>query len=203
MEQSSDFNKFLSIQLKIQKAREGFEVKMISPIVFDALIYLTYDLQQFVIKPTGAYPAFDAIVIPILTITNMTTTEPSTSQDLNPAVHLRLSLPPFALSFAFSADFRSFGQFIESLEFLRLTLAPSTLTQSQKELHELRKTNEELSNAVTSLQTTRLQQEQIIQELSKILQNLTQESLNHSEAQQTSSNIQQQNIPIPTNEESN
>ena len=66
MENSIDYNKFLSIQLKIQKARDGFEVKLLSPIEFDAILYITYDLRQFVVKPTGAYPAFDAIVIPIL-----------------------------------------------------------------------------------------------------------------------------------------
>lgn len=192
---SSDFNKFLSIQLKIQKARDGFEVKMISPIAFDALIYLTYDLEQFVIKPTGAYPAFDAIVIPILSITTMTTSDPSASLDLNPAVHLRLSLPPFAVSFAFPADCRSFGQFTESLEFLRLTLSPSTMTHSQREIYQLRKTNEELSNAVTSLQTTRLQQEQIIQELSKILNSLTQDQpQQHTNQENPKPAIHEQNV---------
>ena len=59
MENSPDFNKFLSIQLKIQKARDGFEVKLLTPIEFEAILYLTYDLRQFIVKPTGAYPAFD------------------------------------------------------------------------------------------------------------------------------------------------
>lgn len=177
MEQSPDFNKFLSIQLKIQKARDGFEVKLIAPIEFDAILYLTYDLRQFILKPSGAYPAFDAIVIPIMSITSLTTTEPSTTNDTNPSVHLRLTLPPFALSISFPSDCRSFSSFIESLEFLRMTLNPTRLTQSQREIHELRKTNEDLSSSLEALHSTKLQQDQVIQELSVLLKSFsTQES---------------------------
>jgi hypothetical protein len=135
--QSSDFNKFLAIQLKMQKARDGFQVRLISPIEFDALLYLTYDLRQYVVKPSGAYPAFDAIVIPILSITSMNTTEPGTVVESNPQVHLRLTLPPFAATIAFSSDCRSFATFVESLEFLRLTLNPAHMTPAQREIHEL------------------------------------------------------------------
>ena len=172
MEQSSDFNKFLSIQLKIQKARDGFEVKLITPIEFDAILYLTYDLRQFVVKPTGAYPAFDAIVVPILAITSMTTTEP-TVVDSNPMVHLRLTLPPFAMSIEFPTDCRSFASFIESLEFLRMTLNPSHMTQAQREIHELRKTNEDLTYTVEALRETKVQQDQVIQELSRLLKDMS------------------------------
>lgn len=171
MENSPDFNKFLSIQLKIQKARDGFEVKLLTPIEFEAILYLTYDLRQFIVKPTGAYPAFDAIVIPILSITSMTTTDPSTNS--NPTVHLRLTLPPFAVSISFSSDCRAFSNFIESLEFLRATMTPSHMTQAQREIHELRKTNEELTSTIESMHTTKLQQDQVIQELSLLLKTMT------------------------------
>lgn len=173
MEQSSEFNKFLSIQLKIQKSRDGLEVKLVSPIEFDAILYLTYDLRQFVVKPTGAYPAFDAIVVPILSITSMNTTEPATASDLNPMVHLRLTLPPFALSIAFPTDCRSFASFIESLEFLRATLSPSLMSQAQKEIHELRQSNEELNNTVEALRATKVKQDQVIQELSRLLKDMS------------------------------
>ncbi|OHS95186.1 hypothetical protein TRFO_02113 [Tritrichomonas foetus] len=173
MENSADFNKFLSIQLKIQKARDGFEVKLLTPIEFNAILYLTYDLRQFIVKPTGAYPAFDAIVIPILSITSMNTTEPATIADSNPTVHLRLTLPPFSVSISFPSDCRSFSSFIESLEFLRATMTPSHMTQAQREIHELRKTNEELTETIESLHTTKLQQDQVIQQLSCLLKSMT------------------------------
>ena len=174
MENSIDYNKFLSIQLKIQKARDGFEVKLLSPIEFDAILYITYDLRQFVVKPTGAYPAFDAIVIPILSITSMNTTELSASTDSNPIVYLRLSLPPFSVSIAFPSDCRSFSSFIESIEFLRTTMTPLHMTQAEREIHELRKTNEVLTNTIQSLHNTKLQQDQVIQELSRLLKTMTQ-----------------------------
>lgn len=174
MEQSADFNKFLSIQLKIQKARDGFAVKLIAPIEFDAILYLTYDLRQFILKPTGAYPAFDAIVVPLLAITSMNTTEPTTMDpESNPMVHLRLTLPPFAVSIAFPTDCRSFASFLESLEFLRSCLNPSHMTQAQREIHELRKTNEELSTVIDTMRTTKLQQDQVIQELSRVLKEMS------------------------------
>jgi hypothetical protein len=169
---SSDFNKFLAIQLKIQKVRDGFEVTLINPIEFDALLYLAYDLRQFVIKPTGAYPAFDAIVVPILAITSMTTTEPSTTADMNPQIHLRLTLPPFALSIAFPSDCRSFSSFLESMEFLRMTINPTQMSHAQREIYELRKANDDLHSAVDSLKSMKTQQDQLIQELSKLLAGL-------------------------------
>ena len=173
MEVSSDYNKFLSTQLKIQKARDGFEVTLLSPIEFSAILYLTYDLQQFIIKPTGAYPAFDAIVIPILSITTMTTPEPTTTNS-NPIVNLRLTLPPFAVSISFPSDCRSFSSFVESIEFLRMTLSQSHMTQAQREIHELRKTNEQMQATIETLQTTKLQQDQVIQELSKLMKSMAQ-----------------------------
>jgi hypothetical protein len=166
--QSSDFNKFLAIQLKMQKARDGLDVRLMSPIESDALLYLTYDLRQYVVKPSGAYPAFEAIVIPILSITSMTTTEPSTTES-NPQVHLRMTLPAFAVTIAFSSDCRSFTTFVESLEFLRLTLNPAHMTPAQREIHELRAANEELTSTIEMLTTTKAQQDQVIQELSTLL----------------------------------
>jgi hypothetical protein len=166
---SADFNRFLAIQLKIQKVREGFEVNLISPIEFEAILYLTYDLRQFIVKPTGAYPAFDAIVVPILAITSMTTTEPSTIADMNPQVHLRLTLPPFAISIAFPTDCRSFSSFLESVEFLRMTLNPAQMSHAQREICELRKSNDDLHSAVDSLKSVKVQQDQVIQELTKLL----------------------------------
>ena len=171
MEVSSDYNKFLSTQLKIQKAREGFEVKLLTPIEFSAILYLTYDLQQFMIKPTGAYPAFDAIVIPILSITSMTTPE-SSSPDSSPVVNLRLTLPPFAVSISFPSDCRSFSSFVESIEFLRMTLGQSHMTQAQREIFELRKTNEQMQATIETLHATKLQQDQVIQELSRLMKTM-------------------------------
>ena len=175
MEVSSDYNKFLSTQLKIQKARDGFEVKLLTPIEFSAILYLTYDLQQFIIKPTGAYPAFDAIVIPILSITTMTTPEPA-SPNSNPIVNLRLTLPPFAVSISFPSDCRSFSSFVESIEFLRMTLSQSPMTQAQREIHELRKTNEQMQSTIETLHAMKLQQDQVIQELSRLMKTMTQGS---------------------------
>ena len=103
----------------------------------------------------------------------MNTTEPSTITDSNPIVHLRLTLPPFAVSISFPSDCRSFSCFIESLEFLRTTMTPSHMTQAQREVHELRKTNEELTNTIQSLHTTKMQQDQLIQELSRLLKTMT------------------------------
>ena len=171
MELSSDFNKFLSTQLKIQKAREGFEAKMISPIEFNSIIYLNYDLEKFIVKPIGVYPAFDSIMIPILSITTMNTTEPTTLGNSNPAVHLRLTIPPFSISLEFPSDCRSFGTFIETIEFLILTLNPNHLNQSQKEIFDLRKNNEQLQSTIHAFHSTKIQQEQVIQELSKLLNN--------------------------------
>jgi hypothetical protein len=170
--QSEDFNKFLALQLKIQKAREGFDVKLVSPIEFDAVLYLTYDLCQFVVKPTDAYPAFDAIVVPILAITTMTTTDPSAVAGSNPLVHLRLTLPPFALSLAFSTDCRPFSSFLESLEFLRITLNPRQVCPAEREVHELRKTNDDLHTAIDGLRSVKVHQDRVIQELTRLLATL-------------------------------
>ncbi|KAH0790567.1 hypothetical protein GPJ56_005556 [Histomonas meleagridis] len=170
---SSDFNKFLSLQLKTQKAREGFDVKLIAPVELDAILYLTYDLQQFILKPNGKYTTFDAIVIPIFSIISLNTTEPTTAVDSNPEVHLRLTLPPFAVSIAFPTDCRSFSSFLETLEFLRMTLNQSKLTPAQREIHELVKTNEILMSTIESLRSTKQQQEEVIQELAQILKTLT------------------------------
>ena len=192
MEVSSDYNKFLSTQLKIQKARDGFEVTLLTPIEFSAILYLTYDLQQFIIKPTGAYPAFDAIVIPILSITTMTTPEPA-SPNANPIVNLRLTLPPFAVSISFPSDCRSFSSFVESIEFLRMTLSQSHMTQAQREIHELRKNNEQLQATIETLQTTKIQQDQVIQELSRLMKSMTQsaeEKANEKETNEEKGNQQ-------------
>jgi hypothetical protein len=171
--QSDDFNKFLTIQLKIQKARDGFEVRLVTPIELDAILYLTYDLRQFILKPSGVCSVFEAIVLPILAITSMTTTEPSTVADTNPQVHLRMSLPPFDLSIAFSSDYRSFSTFVESVEFLRMTLNPGQMAPAQREIHELRKANDDLQTTVDSLRTVKLQQEDVIQELARLLAKLS------------------------------
>ena len=200
MEVSSDYNKFLSTQLKIQKARDGFEVKLLTPIEFSAILYLTYDLQQFIIKPTGAYPAFDAIVIPILSITTMTTPE-SASPNSNPIVNLRLTLPPFAVSISFPSDCRSFSSFVESIEFLRMTLSQSHMTQAQREIHELRKTNEQMQATIETLHATKLQQDQVIQELSRLMKSMAQSS--EQQQQQNSNSSPEKSQTNETNENDN
>jgi len=172
MDLSSDYNRFLSTQLKIQKARDGFEVKMLSPIEFNAVIYLTYDLQQYIIKPLGVCPAFESIVIPIMSISSLKTNDPSTDGIANPEVHIKLSIPPFGISLSFPTDCRSFGYFVESTEFLSMTLGPSQMTQSQREVLELRKANEQLQSIIQSYQIYKGQQDSLIKELSGAMKGL-------------------------------
>jgi hypothetical protein len=171
--ESPDYNRFLALQLKVQKVRNGFEVGILSPIECDAMLSLSYDLRQYVLKPVGAYPVFEAIVIPVLSIASMTTTDPTTSPDSSPQVHLRLTLPPFAVSLGFSRDCRSFSTFLESLEFLRIALNPARPAPVQREAEELRARNEELAGALEQLRATKAQQDQVIQELSRLVVTLT------------------------------
>jgi hypothetical protein len=166
-----DYNKFLALQLKMQKVRNGFEVSVLSPIECDAVLSLSYDLRQYVVKPGGNYPAFEAIVIPVLSIVSLTTTEPTISHDSSPQVHLRLSLPPFSISLGFSRDCRSFATFIESLEFLRVALM--RIAQGERMVEELRTTNEDLTAALDQLRATKIQQDELIQELSRLVVTLT------------------------------
>jgi hypothetical protein len=167
--ESPDYNRFLTLQLKIQKAHNGFEITLLSPIEFEAVAYLTYDLRQYVLKPIGVCPAFDSIMIPIPSITSMTTSELTSASGSILQVHLRLTLPPFAVSLGFPRDCQSFGIFIESIEFLQLTLNPPQFSLPHREIQELRELNGELNNTLKLLKSTKAQQEQVIQELSQLL----------------------------------
>jgi hypothetical protein len=170
---SPDYNRFLALQLKMQKARGGFEVQVLSSVEFEAVIFLTYELRQFVIKPGGICPAFDSILIPIASITSMTTVEPSANPESNPQVCLRFALPPFSVSISFSRDCRSFTTFVELIEFLRMTLNPPQLPPAHREIQELREANDELTTTVEQLKNVKSQQEAIIQELSRLLASVT------------------------------
>jgi FtsZ-binding cell division protein ZapB len=166
---SPDYNRFLALQLKMQKARSGFEVKLLSPIELDAVAYLTYDLRSYVFKPIAICPAFELISIPIASITSMTTTEPTSARESNPQVHLRLALPPFRVSISFSRDCRSFATFLETIEFIRLSGNVTQVPAGHREIQELREANEDLNNEVEQLRMMKHQQDQVIEEMSRLL----------------------------------
>jgi hypothetical protein len=92
-------------------------------------------------------PFFELIVIPIPSITSMTTNERTSAPESIAQVHFELTLPPFAVL----RDCRSFGTFIESIEFLRLGNLPN-FSSAHREIQEV---NGELNNAIELLKSTK------------------------------------------------
>jgi hypothetical protein len=78
----------------------------------------------------------------------------------------------FVISIAFPSDCRSCSSFLESVEFLRMTLKPAQMSHAQTEICGLRKANDGLHSAVDSLRSVKTQQDQLIQELTKLLAGL-------------------------------
>jgi hypothetical protein len=49
----TESDEFLALQAKVQKARGGLEVRLLAPVELEAVAFLTYDLREFMLKPTA------------------------------------------------------------------------------------------------------------------------------------------------------
>ena len=168
MDSKTIFNRFLAIQLKMQKVREGLDVQLVKPLEVDASLSLTYDLQYFLIKPRTQTAPFQSIVVPITSIIYLTTSDPSIT---DPVVEIRLPQPPFGISLVFPSDCRSYIDFLDTMEFLKTTLKQSHHTEDNPELKALREKNEELITTSEMLREVKQQQNAVIQSLLSLLQN--------------------------------